>query len=129
MPVGKSIWPTFATVLEEAVFKLCKAVTSVNSETITLQESFLWGLVASCCSRINVDRDNLDWVYRYNQVLKQIGSIFQVYSNENDLSDGQFIIIQDYPEQVTKHHLKDAKRYDKIVVAICMPFCNHYCVN
>ena len=104
---------TFHLVLEEAINTLVKDLTWPKE--LTTKQKFCWGLVAACCSKINVRRENLNWVYSYNiEVLKKVGYIYTVYCNERQLTENQCIIIEQLPEEVAEHPNEDIKMYDII---------------
>ena len=100
----------FKIVLQEAVNTLCKDLSWLKE--LTTKQKFCWGLVAVCCSKINISRENLDWVHSYDKVLKQVGYIYTVYCNGRRLTESQCIIIEQLPEEVEKNPSENFQRYD-----------------
>ena len=79
---------------------------------LTTKQKFCWGLVAACCSKINIRRENLDWVHSYDiEVLKKVGYIYMVYCSGRKLTESQCVIIEQLPEEVAKHPNEDIRRY------------------
>ena len=100
-------------LLEEAVYTLVKDLTWLKE--LTTKQKFCWSLVAACCSKINIGRENLDWVHSYDKVLKKVGYIYTVYCNGRKLTESQCVIIEQLPEEIAKHPNKDIKRYDFVL--------------
>jgi hypothetical protein len=100
---------SFQSVLEGAVTTLVKDLSWLKE--LTTKQKFCWGLVAACCSKINIGRDNLDWVHSYDKVLKKVVNIYTVYCNGRRLTESQCIIIEQLPEEVAKHPVEDIKKY------------------
>ena len=95
--------------LQGAVNTLSKNLSWLKE--LTTKQRFCWGLVSSCCSKINISRENLDWVHKNNKVLKQVGYVYNVYCSGRQLTENQCIIIEQLPEEVTKHPNEDIRRY------------------
>ena len=99
----------FQMVLQGAVNTLCKDLSWLKE--LTTKQKFCWGLVAACCSKINISRENLDWVHSYDKVLKQVGFIYTIYCSGRRLPENQCIIIEQLPEEVVKNPNEDIRRY------------------
>lgn len=102
----------FLVILQEAVNTLCKNLSWMKE--LTTKQRFCWGLVASCCSKINISHENLDWVHSYDKVLKTVGYIYNVYCSGRRLAENQCIIIEQLPKEVAKHPNEDVIRYTVI---------------
>ena len=100
---------SFQSVLEGAVTTLVRDLTWLKE--LTTKQKFCWGLVAACCSKINIGHENLDWVHSYDKVLRKVGHIFTVYCSGRRLTEGQCIIIEQLPEEIAKHPVEDIKKY------------------
>ena len=85
---------------------------------LTTKQKFCWGLVAACCSKINIGRENLDWVHSYDKVLKTVGYIYTVYCIGRKLAENQCNIIEQLPEEVAKHPNEDIKKYVQYLCTI-----------
>ena len=107
--VETAMYENFQLVLMEAVNTLCKELSWVTAPT--MKQEFCWGLVASCCSKINISQDNLDWVHSYDKVLKQVGYVYNVYCSGRRLTGNQCIIIEQLPEEIAAHASEDVRRY------------------
>ena len=98
----------FSKILQEAVNTLCKNLSWTRS--LTTKQKFCWGLVSSCCSRLNISRDSLDWVHSYDKVLKQVGYIFNVYCNGRKLTESRCVMIEKLPDEIANHQVEEIKR-------------------
>jgi hypothetical protein len=112
---GTGVGSNFQSVLDGAVNTLVKDLSWLKE--LTTKQKFCWGLVAACCSKINIGRDNLDWVHSYDKVLKKVGHIYTVYCSGRRLTENQCIIIEQLPEEVEKHPVEDIKKYG----TLCIP--------
>ena len=98
----------FFKILQEAVNTLCRELSWTKS--LTTKQKFCWGLVASCCSRLNISRDSLDWVHSYDKVLRQVGYIFNVYCNGRKFTESQCIIMEKLPDEIANHPSEEIRR-------------------
>lgn len=103
-----AIGADFQAVLQTAVNTLCKNLSWARS--LSTKQKFCWGLVASCCSKINIGKDSLDWVHSYDKVLRQVGYIFNVYCTGRKLTESKSIIIEHFPEEIATHSSEEIRR-------------------
>ena len=100
----------FQVVLQAAVNTLCKNLTWIKD--LTTKQKFCWGLVAACCSKINIAQENLDWVHNYDKLLQQVGYVFYVYCSGRKLTESQCILIEQLPEEIAANPSEDIRRCD-----------------
>ena len=105
---GTGVGSNFQSVLEGAINTIIKDLTWLME--LTTKQRFCWSLVTACCWKMNIGRENLDWVHSYDKVLKKVGYIYTVYCNERKLTESQCIIIEQLPEEIANHPNEDIKK-------------------
>ena len=85
-----------------AVFKYCidHICEDLHVHSLTPKQTFCWGLVASCCSRVCVVPDDFEWLYDYSYVITELSGIFRTYCTGKKLSEEDCIIVKGLPENV-----------------------------
>ena len=106
----------FQSVLEGAVKTLVRGL-SLQQE-LTTKHKLCWSLVAACCSKVNIARENLDWLCNHGSVLEMGGHIYTVYCSIRMLTEDQCNIIEQLPEEVAYHPNEDIKRYTVIMCKV-----------
>ena len=81
----KTISTPLYSVLHVVVTTLCKNFSWLKA--ITPKQQFCWGIVASCCEKIPVLKDRLDWVNLYNYLITHLGYIYKSYCAWKKLSE------------------------------------------
>lgn len=113
--IDKAAGTNFQVVLQGAVNTLCKDLTWTRS--LTMKQKFCWGLVAACCSKIKISREDLDWVHSYGKLLQLVGYVFNVYCSGRKLMG---IIIEQLPQEIETSLSEDIQWY-----IICTYMCAH----
>ena len=95
-------------------------ITSSWPPSLSARQSFCWGLVASCCSHIHINKENLDWLKNNSYIISELSRIFNDYCTRKRLTSEQCVIIQDLPEDISRHSSNDVKRYLYLHQLLCM---------
>ena len=78
------------TVLRKMVIVLCKNLSWLQD--ITAKQSFCWSIVASCCEKIPISKEQLHWCYSYESVITCLGSIFNSYCEGKKLPEHERLL-------------------------------------
>ncbi len=102
----------FKAIIKYSIDYLCKSLSWLQA--LTAKQSFCWGLVASCSTRIRVTSDNFDWLHNYSYIISELSKLFNTYCTGKKLSEDQSILIQGLPEDIASSRSDDVKRYNSI---------------
>ena len=76
-------------------------------------DKFYWHFIASCCSHIQPDADNLDRIAMYTYAVEKLAKIFQEYCIAKNIGAQVFHVV---PEGINQLSNNDVKDYFKWVV-------------
>lgn len=99
---------SFKKLLSKSI-KFLKSLKWVTVTTVSNRQKFCWGILATCCSKINVSTENADWANHFCSVFTDLnlGTIFSAYCKEKNLVNGQCIITANIPADIQYHSLED----------------------
>ena len=98
----------FKNTLKMSVENLC--TISDWGQPPSAKQTFCWGLVTSCCSRIHVDRDHFEWLYKYSYVIHELLKVFRHYCTGRSLSQEDIIIVNSLPDDVEMNPCNNVKK-------------------
>ena len=64
-------------IIKKSVTELCRNLEWLT--TVSPKQGFCWGIVASCCCKVPVRKDSLEWVQDYDYLINQLCHIYKVY--------------------------------------------------
>jgi len=76
-------------------------------------DRFYWNFIASCCSHIKPDKDNLDKITMYTFAVEKLGRVFQEYCVTKNINPRVFFTVPEGINQLSNH---DVKEYFKWIV-------------
>ena len=87
-------------VLTTASTRLQKDVSWIQA--LNPQQSFCWGIVATCCSKISssIITDNFDWIHSYDIIISQLGQIYASYCNGKNLPESERVLADTLPQDI-----------------------------
>ena len=104
------------SVLHETVTALCSDLTWMQSLTTKLQ--LRWGIVASCCGKILITKDHLDWVHLYDSAIICLGSIYSSYCKKKFQGDNCLLSPDELPKEIAHSPSESIKKYEDTVTCI-----------
>ena len=69
-----SVSKALKRVLDTSVRHLVENPTWLQE--LSTKQTFYWGLVTSCCSKVKVVADHLEWISKYRYIIIQMSKIF-----------------------------------------------------
>ena len=107
----KTISTPLYSVLHVVVTTLCKNFSWLKA--ITPKQQFCWGIVASCCEKIPVLKDRLDWVNLYNYLITHLGYIYKSYCAWKKLPEEKCLrLLEGFPEEIAHSPSEDIRKYE-----------------
>ena len=80
--------------------------------SLTVKQSFYWGIIASCCEKIPVTEKNFEWVHLYELVIKWLGNIYNSYCEWKKLQEDKCLLSEDgFPQEITLGPSENIKKY------------------
>ena len=99
------------SVLHDTVTTLCKDFNRLQA--LTIKQDFYWGIIASCCEKIPITRDEFDWVHLYASVITCLGNIYISYCKKKNLQEDECLVSADgFPQEIARSHSKHMKKYE-----------------
>ena len=87
-------------VLHEIVITLYKDLSWLQS--LTTKQNFYWGIIASCCEKIPIAKQQFEWVQLYEYVISCVGMIYNMYCKCEQLEEGKCLLSADgFPQEIT----------------------------
>ena len=68
---------TIANIIKKSVTELVRNLDWLTG--VSPKQSFCWGIVASCCCKVPVGRESLEWVQDYDYFINQLCHIYNAY--------------------------------------------------
>ena len=93
-PIKESIKP----ILEDTIGHLCYDANWLSE--VTAHHQFAFGMVAVCCSRVNVN-ETLNWMDSYGDVISRLGCIYQSYCTAKGLLREE-CVISEIPDDIKR---------------------------
>lgn len=125
----------FKAILEMSYRHLRKNRTWLQEPST--KQTFCWGIVTSCCSRITIVHEHFQWL-KYRFIVMQLCKIFTVCLDHNEISKDRSTTIQRLPSEnmklvsylyacVSFMHLLYIPNKDTHIPALCLSKPATYC--
>lgn len=102
----------FRTLLNESVRSLKSNLNWLTS--LSTKQRFCWGILTTCCSKINISMENFDWSHHYSSIFPndlKLGVVFSTYCTGRKLPNDQRIIATHLPDEIRTHPSEDLRKY------------------
>lgn len=97
-------------VLHVTVTTLCKDISWL--QTLTTKQWFCWGIVASCCEKIPVAKEQFDWIRLYKFLITHLGYIYNSYCvGKKVLEDKCLLLPEGFPKEIAHISSEDIRKY------------------
>ena len=116
----KTLDNNFKTLLNESVRLLKNNLSWLTS--LSTKQRFCWGILTTCCSKINISTENFDWAHHYGSIFTndlKLGVVFSTYCTGRKLPKEQRIITARLPDEIQTHPSEDLRRC-VVCVWVCM---------
>lgn len=90
------------TLLSESIKLLKNNLRWLTS--LSNKQRFCWGILTSCCTKISISAERLDWVSQYCSIFPndpKLGEVFSTYRKKR-LSGDKYIMTADLPKEIGK---------------------------
>ena len=82
--------------------------------SLSNKQRFCWGVLATCCSKINISTENTEWANHFCTIFNEhdnlnLGTVFSAYCKEKNFTNKQCIIATSLPADI-ECHLEDVHR-------------------
>ena len=105
------------SVLHETITALCSDLTWMQA--LTTKQQLRWGIVASCCGKILITKEHLDWVHLYEFAIECLGSIYNSYCKRKKLQEDRCLLSADgLPKEIAHSPSESIKKYEHTVTCI-----------
>ena len=99
------------TVLREIVTMLGRDISWLQS--ITTKRNFCWGIIASCCEKIAITKEQFEWVQLYESVITCVGEIYCLCYNNKQLQGEKCLLSADgFPQEIALIPSANIKKYE-----------------
>jgi len=106
----KTIASPLYSVLHVAVTTLCMDLSWL--QVLTTKQRFCWGIIASCCKKIPVAKEQFDWVHSYKFVITHLGYIYNSYCAGKKLSEKKCLLLAEgFPKEIAHSPSEDIRKY------------------
>ena len=103
----------FYGVLHVTVTTLCKDLSWLKA--LTPKQRFCWGIIASCCGKIPVTKEQFDWVQSYRFVITHLGYIYNSYCAGKKLpEEKRLLLAEGFSNEITYIPSEDIRRYMQV---------------
>ena len=111
---GGKVDSNFKQLITETVEFLQGNLSWLTS--LSAKQRFCWGILSTCCSKIAIASDHLEWVYHYSTIFVdlQLGLVYTTYCTGKKLPNEKRIIVSQLPADVQANSSEDLHRYSKI---------------
>ena len=102
----------FRTLLSESVRSLRSNLGWLTS--LSTKQRFCWGILTTCCSKINISMENFDWALHYSAIFPndlKLGVVFSTYCTGRKLPQEQRVIAAQLPDEIRTHPFEDLRKY------------------
>lgn len=109
----------FKTLLNESVRLLKSNLGWLTS--LSTKQRFCWGILTTCCSKINISTENFDWTHHYCSIFSndpKLGVVFSTYCTGRKLPNDQRVVVANLPDEIRSHRSEDLHKY----VCVCGRF-------
>ena len=89
---------TLNEVLQISIAELCMNLSWLTS--LTTQQGFCWGIVATCCAKITLAANSFEWVHDYHFLISKLGEIYKAYCNGKGLREDEKLLGDLFPPGV-----------------------------
>ena len=97
---------TVMNIVTRSVTELCKNLGWLTS--VSPKQGFCWGIVATCCSKIPVRRDSLEWIQDYDYLINQLCHVYKAFCTGQGMrAEEDRRLKEELPKQVL--HDEDVK--------------------
>lgn len=80
-------------------------------KSVTMKQHFCWGFVATCCSKVPISTDNLDWIHTYFYLVCQLGRIYSAYCKVNRVTESHQLLKEGIPDTIASSKHEDILKY------------------
>ena len=95
------------------VTTLCKDLSWLKA--LTPKQQFCWGIIASCCGKIPVTKEQFDWVYSYKYLITHLGYIYNSYCAGKMLSEEKSLLsAEGFSNEIAYSPSEDIRRYMQV---------------
>ena len=109
----KSISSPMYGVLHVTVTTLCRDLSWL--QILTTKQRFCWGIIASCCERIPVAKEQFVWVNLYKFVITHLGYIYNSYCAGKKLPEEKCLLsAEGFPQEIAYSPSEDVRRYMQV---------------
>lgn len=107
---GREMDVNFKNLLQEIVRFLKGDLSWLTS--LSTKQRFCWGILATCCSKMAVNKESLEWVHLYGSFITslELGLVYRSYCTFKKLSSEERVIVADLPQDVQTHKSEDLQR-------------------
>ena len=81
-------------------------------------QKFSWGVVSTLCTRIPVQPESLDWIFRFHIFVNKLCIFFKTYCSAHKLSDQACLLTDTLPQEIQNCPIDDVKSYFNWVKAL-----------
>ena len=82
-------------------------------QALTMKQDFYWGIIASCCEKILVTEEKLEWVDSYESVIACLGGIYISYCEKKKLpKDNCLLCAEVYPQEIAQNPSGHIRKYE-----------------
>ena len=107
----KTISSPMYGVLHVTVTTLCKDLSWLQA--LTTKQRFCWGIIASCCGKIPVAKEQFDWIHSYKFLITHLGYIYTSYCAGKKLPEQKCLLsAESFPQEIAHSPSEDIKKYE-----------------
>ena len=100
-------------VLHVTVTTLCRDLSWL--QTLTTEQQFCWGIIASCCEKIPVAKEQFAWVHLYKYLITHLGYIYNSYCAGKKLPEEKCLLSAEcFPNEIAYSPSADIRRYMQV---------------
>ena len=102
-------------MLNEIVITLCMDLQWLQS--LTTRQIFYWGIIASCCEKIPIAKEQFACVQLYGSAISCVGKIYNLYCQWKELPEDKCLLSGDgFPQEITLIPSYNIRKYEFIVM-------------
>ena len=102
-------------MLREIVITLCVDLNWLQS--LTTKQIFYWGIIASCCEKIPIAKEQFEWVQLYEYVISCVGKIYNLCCKDKELQEDKCLLSADgFPQKIALLPSDDIRKYEFTVM-------------
>ena len=102
-------------VLDEIV---CILFTDLSwLQSLTTKQIFYWGIIASCCEKIPIAKEQFACVQLYGSTISCVGQIYNMYCQCKELQEDKCLLSGDgFPQEITLIPSDNIRKYEFTVM-------------